>query len=605
MSFAPSSGEPAAPVTAPTSAAAHRTLSTMVLSLAERGGRPALRFRSDGAIVQWSYAQLHRRVKQLARGLIGVGVQPGDRVAVLANTSPEWTVVDCAILAAGAVVVPIYHTNSPEECAHVLEHSGARAVFCEDAGQLEKVRAIRDRCPSLKHVVGVRDAGPGEASLDDLARRAREVGPDRLAERAAAIAPADVATIVYTSGTTGPPKGCLLTHANLIATMDMYEQRLELGGSAVVFLFLPLAHVLARVTQMVVLDVGGVLAYWRGSSATVLEDIEAARPTHVPAVPRVFEKIRTRALATAGESGPKRRLFDWALATGARLREAERSGGAGAFLRARAAVADRLVLSKVRGLFGGDLELALTGAAPIAADVLGFFDACGVLVLEGYGMTETCAAGTLNSPDAFRFGTVGRPLAGTEVAIAEDGELLVRGPSIFAGYHRDPGATAEVLEAGWLHTGDLGSVDDDGFVRITGRKKDIIITSSGKNITPSNIEAALRESRWISEAVVAGDDRPYLVALLTLDADEAPALAAELGVEADLSAMARDERVRAALQAEVDAVNTRFARIEQVKRFTVLDHELSQGSGELTPTLKVKRQVVSLRYADEIAALYG
>jgi long-chain acyl-CoA synthetase len=386
----------------------------------------------------------------------------------------------------------------------------------------------------------------------------------------------------------------------------MYEERLQLDGEAVVFLFLPLAHVLARVTQLVTLDVGGTLAFWSGDSTQLLDDLAALRPTHVPAVPRVFEKVRTRALAAAEDApAPKRRLFDWALATGGRMRAAEREGGASVLLRAQHAVADRLVLSRVRRLFGDRLQVALTGAAPIARDVLDFFDACGVLVLEGYGLTESCAAGTLNTVDAHRFGTVGRPLPGTEVVIAPDGEILLRGPHVFAGYHGRPDATAEVLDDGWLLTGDLGELDGDGFLRITGRKKDLIITSSGKNIAPAVIEAALRESRWISQAVVAGDERPYLVALLTLDPEEAPALAAELGIAADLAAMARDDRVVARVQAEVDAVNQRFARIEQVKRFAILDHDLTQADDELTPTLKVKRRRVTVRYADAIRALYG
>ena len=272
--------------------------------------------------------------------------------------------------------------------------------------------------------------------------------------------------------------------------------------------------------------------------------------------------------------------------------------------RARHAVVDRLVLSRVRGVFGERLALGLTGAAPIGREILEFFDACGVRVLEGYGMTETCAAATLNTPRAVRFGSVGRPLEGSEVAIAEDGEILMRGPHVFAGYHRDPEATDAVLDDGWLRSGDLGELDADGFLTVTGRKKDLIITSSGKNISPENIESALRETRWIGNAVVVGDRRPYLVALLTLDPDEAPALAAELGVDADPVSMTRDPQVRAALQSDVDRVNARFARIEQVKRFAILPRDLTQADGELTPTLKVKRPVVTERYAATLGALY-
>jgi long-chain acyl-CoA synthetase len=395
----------------------------------------------------------------------------------------------------------------------------------------------------------------------------------------------------------------MLTHGNVQSTMEAYEIQVGLRPPAALFMFLPLAHALARLVQMVSLHVGGTLAFWSGDARRLVEDVAAARPTHFPSVPRVFEKIHTRALANGSEGGAaRRRMFQWALGTGRRARAATRDGRRPPLLHG---VADRLVLSKVRDLFGGELELALTGAAPIAAEVLEFLDSCGVTVLEGYGMTETCAAATLNAPDAVRFGTVGRALPGMAVEIADDGEILIRGPNVFAGYHRDEEATREAMAGDAVRTGDLGELDGDGFLRITGRKKDIIITSSGKNVTPTNIENALRESRWISQAIVHGDRRPYLVALLTLDPDEAAALAAEVGVEPDLSAMASDERVREALQREVDAANARFARIEQIKRFAVLETDLSQEAGELTPTMKVKRSVVEERYRDRFADLYG
>jgi long-chain acyl-CoA synthetase len=328
---------------------------------------------------------------------------------------------------------------------------------------------------------------------------------------------------------------------------------------------------------------------------------------YLPSVPRVFEKIHARALAAVEDASPaRRRLFEWAVSTGGRVRAVERRGeSAGPLLRTAARIADRLVLSRVRELFGGELRLGLTGAAPISREVLRFFDACGVLILEGYGMTETCAAATLNTPDAYRFGTVGRPLPGSEVAIAEDGEVLMRGPHVFAGYHRDAEATSDTFDGDWLRSGDLGEVDEDGFVAITGRKKDLIITSSGKNISPTNLETALRETRWVSQAVVFGDNHPYLVALLTIDPDEVAALANRAGVPADLSAMVEDPRVHAVLQEAVDEVNAKFARIEQIKRFAILDHDLSQAASELTPTLKVKRALVNERYRQEFEALYA
>jgi long-chain acyl-CoA synthetase len=324
-------------------------------------------------------------------------------------------------------------------------------------------------------------------------------------------------------------------------------------------------------------------------------------------VPRIYEKIHTAVMSNAAEQGPLGNvLLRWALAQGRRARTAERAGTRlGPLAAAQHRAADRLVLAKVRAVFGERLVMALVGAAPISRELLEFFDACGVLLLEGYGMTETCSTATLNPADAPHFGTVGRPLPESEVQITEDGEILMRGPHIFKGYFRDQEATEEAVEEdGWLHSGDLGMISDDGYLQVTGRKKDLIITSSGKNITPVNIENALRETRWISEAVVYGDDRPYLVAIVTLDRDEAPKLAEHLGLPANFATMALDQRVRATLQAEVDEVNKRFARIEQIKRFGILDHDLTQADGELTPTLKVKRNVVYGKYADLFNGLY-
>ena len=582
-----------------------RTLGEMFLRTTAEHDGVALSFPSDGGWVDVDYRQLGGIAREIARGLIALGVGPGDRVSILADTRPEWTYADAGAMCAGAVVAPIYHTNSPGECRYVLDHCGARAVFCENQEQLDKIAAIRDELPALDHVIAFEGSIEGSISVDDLRACGGGVDDAEVEDRVAAVKPDRPATFIYTSGTTGPPKGCILTHRNWISTMRMYEERLELRDGSRVFMFLPLAHSLARTVQMVVLDAGGTLAFWGRDPKTLLDDIEAARPTHFPSVPRVFEKIHTRATSgIAGQPAYKRALVRWALATGRRTRGIESGGGEpGRLASAAAALADRIVLAKVRGLFGPDLTMALVGAAPTPREVLDFFDSCGIRILEGWGMTETCAAGTLNTHDEYRAGTVGRPLPGVEVRIAADGEVLTRGPNVFAGYHHDEAATREALEDGWLHTGDLGAIDA-GYLSITGRKKDIIVTSSGKNITPVNIENALKATRWISEAVVYGDNRSYLVALLTLDPDEAPKLAEQLAVSADPAAMARSEAVHAELAKMVDEVNRQFARIEQVKRFGILDRDLTQAAGELTPTMKVKRAVVYERYADEFAALY-
>ncbi|MGZ8648937.1 MAG: AMP-dependent synthetase/ligase [Solirubrobacteraceae bacterium] len=581
------------------------SLGQLFLRSAERYEGAALRFKRDGRWVDISYPALGAAAREIARGLVHLGIEPADRVAILSDTRPEWTLADAGTLCAAATVVPVYPTNSPEECEYVLSHSGSRAVFCEDATQVAKIDEIRHRCPALEHVVLLTGEADGAMSLAELRAAGQGVPDDTVDKRLAGVRPGDLATLVYTSGTTGPPKGCMLTHANWTAAVDMYVDRLGLAGGTF-FLFLPLAHVMARITQMFTLDIGATLVFWQGDPAALLDDLREANPTHFAAVPRLFEKIHTAAsVGIAQQSAVKRGVFNWALRTGRKVRAREDAGErVGWLLQRRHALADRLVLSKIRALFGDRLDFAISAAAPIAADVLSFFNAAGVRVIEAYGMTESTAAGAINTVDEWRVGTVGRALPPGELQLAEDGEILMSGPHVFQGYFKDPEATAETVADGWIRTGDLGSRDEDGFVAITGRKKDIIITSSGKNITPTNIENALRESRWISQATVYGDRRPYLVALITLDPDEIAALAEQTGAQPDAAAMAGDERVRSVIWHEIDAVNERFARIEQIKRFAVLPHDLTQTDGELTPTLKVKRRIVYDKYAPEIDRLY-
>ncbi len=588
--------------------AALRNLGDMVLHTAAAHRGTALRYRRDGELVSISYPELGARVSAIARGLIALGIVPGDRVAIFAATSAEWTLADFGILCTGGVVAPVYHTNSAEECAYVLAHSEARVVFCGDAEQAAKVAQVRERCPALEHVIRFDRAEPGAMSLGDLCRLGDEIAADAVTDRLAAPDRDDVATLVYTSGTTGPPKGCMLTHGNMLETARMYSDELRIGERHTMYQFLPLAHVLARVAQITIIQSGATVCFWSGDTRRIVDELAEMAPTHFPAVPRVYEKIHAAVLGQVEDGPPvQRALFGWALGVGRRARAAERQGAAlGRGRELQYKLADRLVLTKVRGAFGTGLEVALVGAAAVAPDLLEFFDACGVVVLEGYGLTESCSVATLNTPGAQRFGTVGRPLPGTEVRVAPDGEILIRGPQVFRGYYKDADATAAALTGdGWLRTGDLGAITSDGFVAITGRKKDLIITSSGKNITPVNIESALRETRYIAEAVVYGDDRPYLVALLALDRDEGAKLAARLGIVDDPAVLARDPQVHEEIERDVAAVNSRLARIEQIKRFAILDHELSQGEGELTPTMKVKRAFVYDRYRDQFDALYG
>ena len=596
-------------VSPPPAGSGSRTMADLVVRSAEHhGGAPALRHKVEGRWIDVSYAELAEAVQEIGLGLIGLDLECGDRVAILANTRPEWTLACFGALRAGAAVVSIYQTNSPEECHYVLEHSEARAVFVEDVEQLAKVRQVAERLPALEHVI-VFDAGgaehDGATALEALREHGRERDPAELDERTAAIDPDDPCLFIYTSGTTGPPKGCILSHGNYRAVADAVAANGTLRGGDVVYLFLPLAHAFAILVQFVAIDLGGVIAYWERDPEKIVPNLAEVRPTTFPSVPRVFEKVYTTASARAEEAGGiKREIFRRAVATGRRVRALERAGRRpGPGLRVRLRLADRLVLSKVRDLFGGRMREAVTGAAPIAPEILEFFDACGVRVLEGYGMTETSTAATANTLDECRFGSVGRTIPGVEARIAEDGELLLRGPNIFQGYYKNEQATREALVDGWLLTGDVGRIDEDGYVFITGRKKDIIITAGGKNITPSNLESGLKQSRWISQAVVIGDRRPYLVALLTLDPDEAPAFAEQNGLAVE--EVADSPEMLAEVQRTVDEVNARVGRVAQVKRFKLLADDLTQEAGELTPTLKVKRNVVVERYAADVERLYA
>ena len=574
---------------------------------AEYGDRPAVKFK-DGSDhwVEQTYAELGAIVRRYALGLIALGIERGDRVAILANTRVEWTWLDFAALTAGATAVPIYQTNSPEECQYVLENSDSVAVVVEDAEQLEKIRSIRDNCPKLEHVVLMTGDADDAITLEALGARGEELSAGDWEARYGSIRPDDICTFIYTSGTTGPPKGCVISHGNYRAMLDMVLDAGTLGEDELTYLYLPLAHSFALLIQFGTVALGATLAYWERDPLEIIPNLAEVRPTYFPSVPRIFEKIYTTATAAVEkEGGLKKVVFDWAIRTGAKVRALERDGRSPGFLLSRQyAIADRQVLARIRELFGGRIKLAVTGAAPINPDILRFFDAAGVLILEGWGMTETSTAATIATPEDFKFGTVGRPFPGVELRIADDGEILVKGPNIFQGYHKNAEATAETLVDGWLHTGDIGELDSDGFLRITGRKKDIIITAGGKNITPANLEAEIKQSPLVSQCVVIGDRRPYLVALVTLDPEEAEKLAAERGDPTDPESLATNPAIREAIDAHVAKINEKFARVEQVKKIKILPHDLSQEGGELTPTLKVKRSVVAEKYAVEIEDLY-
>jgi long-chain acyl-CoA synthetase len=562
---------------------------------------------ASGQWVSKTYSEVGDIVRRLALGLLELGIEKGDKVSVLANTRPEWTYFDFAALSVGAVVVPIYQTNSPDECQYVLENSDAKAVIVEDAEQLAKVREVRDRCPALEHVVLMTGEADDAISAAEVAERGAPHDAAEWEERWSSVTPDDICTFIYTSGTTGPPKGCVISHGNYRSMLDMVLDVGALGDDELTYLYLPLAHSFALLIQFGTVALGATTAYWQRDPLKIMADLAEVKPTYFPSVPRIFEKIYTAATAAAEKAGGmKKAVFNWAVGVGRRMHETERAGREpGFFLRRQYEIADKQVLSKVRNLFGGRIKLAVSGAAPINPEILRFFDAAGVLIVEGWGMTETSTAATIATAEDFKFGTVGRPFPGCEVKIAEDGEILVKGPNIFQGYYKNPEATAETLVDGWLHTGDIGEIDSEGYIKITGRKKDIIITAGGKNITPANLEAEIKQHPLVSQCVVIGDRRPYLVALVTLDPEEAAAFAKEHGLAADPEALASNDQIRAALEAHLEKVNSKFARVEQVKKIEILPHDLSQEGGELTPTMKVKRNVVTDKYAGEIDALYG
>ncbi len=586
------------------------TQSTTIADLLPRavelfGDRVAQKHKVDGEWRDVTFTELGEIVSEVGRGLIDLGVEPGERVSVLCTTRVEWAWCSFAVSEAAAVVVPIYPTNSPEECAWVAGNSESVAIVCEDEAQLAKIEAVRDQLPSLRQIVVIDPTGVGDRAiaLDELrARGGRREGAE-LDARMVSVAKADPYTFIYTSGTTGPPKGCVLSHGNYRSVLDMVAARgIVSGADDLIYLFLPLAHAFGLLLMLVGADRGVTLAYWGGDIANIIPELSEVHPTYLPAVPRLFEKLYT---FVTSQADPE--LIAKATQIGLKVRELEFADvPIPAELQAAYNQADERLFKLVRAAFGGRLREAVTGAAPIAKEILEFFYAAGVPVMEGYGMTETSTTATGMRPGEHRFGSVGRAHPGVEIRIADDGEILLKGANIFGGYYKNDDASFGAIVDGWLHTGDVGRVDEDGFLFITGRKKDIIITSGGKNLTPANLENDLKQTRYISQAVMHGDRRPYPTMLITLDADEIVPWAQGKGIEdTSIAALAAHPDVNALVQTELDKANAKYASPEQVKRFFILGHDLSQETGELTPTLKVKRNVVHEKYADRFDALYS
>jgi long-chain acyl-CoA synthetase len=581
--------------------------------------RTALRFHEGERWRSLTWREYGHAVDEIAAGLIELGVRPGDRVGILATNQVRWHEADVGALSVGAASVPAYPTSASGQVAYVLAHSGARVCFVADRDQLAKVLLRRHELPALEHVV-VLDVVPD--GLDDgfvvqldglraLGRGLLVEQPSAVRERVAGIAPDAIATIVYTSGTTGPPKGAMLTHDNLRATIEAITAVVPIGPDDRFLSFLPLSHIAERTVSHFGQIVSGGETWFARSLSTVADDLRACRPTVFFAVPRVWEKLQGAICnEVAGMSGLPRRLADSYLALAA-----ERSGvtadarSVGGRVRRRLGyrVLDRVVGAKVRAQTGLDqARILVSGAAPIEPDLLRWFDGIGLPVAEVYGQTEDCGPTSLNPPGAIRIGSVGRPLPGVDVRIDADGEILVKGPNVTPGYFNDAQRTHELIgDDGWMRSGDLGRIDADGYLYVTGRKKDLIITSSGKNIAPQLLETRLQSEPLISQAVVIGDGRPYLTALLGLEGEAVARWASQLGKIADFEALVADPDLKAEITACIDRVNALHAPIEQIKAWRIIPNELTVAAGELTPTLKVKRDVVSERYAPLIEELYA
>nr|WP_227464407.1 long-chain fatty acid--CoA ligase [Nocardioides lijunqiniae] len=547
-------------------------------------------------------AQFLSEVSAVAKGLVASGIEPGDRVALISKTRYEWTLLDYAIWFAGAVTVPIYETSAADQVAWILQDSRAKAVVAETPAHLARIAEVRAGLDDLNHVWSIADN-----AVTVLGRLGQDVADDELEKRRSAATPLDLATLIYTSGTTGRPKGCMLTHGNFMFELGVATDELDdlFGGDSSTLLFLPLAHVFARIIQ-----VGAVKRRTRlGHSADIknlVEDLQEFRPTFILAVPRVFEKVFNTASqkATAdGKGSIFARAAETAIAHSRGLDSAK--GKASLAVRAQHALFDRLVYGKLRDALGGNCVYAVSGGAPLGDRLGHFYRGIGLNVLEGYGLTETTGALTVNVPGATKIGTVGRPIPGTSVRVADDGELLFRGGQVFAGYWDNEEATAEALERdGWFHTGDVGEVDDEGFVRITGRKKEILVTAGGKNVAPAPLEDRIRAHLLVSQCMVVGDRQPFIGALVTIDPESFPAWAEAHGKTGTIAQHVDDPDLRAEVEAAVEDANKSVSKAESIRKFVILPGDWTEEGGQLTPSLKLKRNVVLRECKDEIAALY-
>ncbi|XVV05582.1 AMP-dependent synthetase/ligase [Actinosynnema sp. CA-248983] len=596
-------------VPATATVAAEENLTDMVWANAERfGNAVSFRRRVDGTWVDVTARDFAAQVLAVAKGLIAAGLQPGERVGLMSKTRYEWTLLDFAIWQAGGVSVPIYETSSAEQVEWILSDSAAKAVIVETPAHRATVDSVVAGLPDVRNV-WVIDGPNGDSAgaIDELTGLGATITDEEAATRRSGVHADDTATIVYTSGTTGRPKGCELTHRNLLsevrADIHAFPQLMQAGGSLLVFL--PLAHILARAIALC----GTYTRVTLGHTADVknlVDDLQSFRPTFVVAVPRVFEKVYNGAKQKAHAAG-KGKIFDAAEATAVEYSQAQANGGAGLGLKIKHAVFSKLVYAKLQAALGGRCIAAVSGGAPLGERLAHFFRGVGVPVLEGYGLTETSAAACVNTESAYRVGTVGRPVAGTSVRIGEDGEILIKGEIVFRSYWNNETATGEALEDGWFHTGDLGELDAEGFLKITGRKKEIIVTAGGKNVSPAVLEDRLRAHPLISQCMVVGDAQPFIGALITIDPEFFPAWKEQNGkpASATVADLIDDETLRQTIQAAVDEANGAVSKAEAIKKFRILPVDFTEAGGEMTPSLKLRRSVVASTYKQDIEAIYA
>jgi len=578
--------------------------------------KPGQMVKSDGKWVKIPYREIGEKVRKVALGLLALGFKRGDKLSLLSENRAEWLWVDFATMSVGGSVVTVYATNTPEQVAYIVKDSESRFVVVSNNNQLQKVLAKKRELRSVEKVIifdpieDITDKDPIVMSLDELMKLGdSDKGADELDRRLAAIEPDDLASLIYTSGTTGDPKGVMLTHKNFLSNVEAAVKVMPIRDDDLALSFLPLSHSLERMGGHFTMVYAGVTIAYAESLDKLPQNLREVKPTLLISVPRIYEKVSARIKESVEKAGgAKKAIFDWALSVGRKVSQLKQQNRTIPLpLGLQLALADKLVFSKLKDAVGGRIRYFISGGAPLAREIAEFFHAAGMLILEGYGLTETSPVLTLNTPDAYRFGTVGKPVPGVEVKIAEDGEILAKGSNVMKGYYKKPEATKEVFdEEGWFHTGDVGELDEDGFLRITDRKKELIVTSGGKNIAPQPIENLLKMNKFVEQVCLIGDRRKFISAIVVPDFESLEAWAKEQGIEF----LNREELVTNSKTVElfndvVDEVNSKLAKYETIKKFVLSPVEFTQENKMLTPTLKVRRKVVMQRFAKEIEDMYA